>query len=48
MIAEVSDPTGSIASFCVSSPTSDAFGHHFVCLDTPQVVPVNLQSFEVE
>lgn len=48
LIAEVSDPTGSIASFCVSSPTSDAYGHHFVYLNTPVIVPVTLQSLEIE
>jgi hypothetical protein len=48
VIAEVSDPTQQIASFCVSSPTPDAYGHHFVYLNTPVAVPVTLQTFEVE
>jgi len=48
LIAEVSDPTQQIASFCVSSPTLDTYGHHFVYLNTPVVVPVTLQTFDVE
>ena len=48
VIAEVSDPTQQIASFCVSSPTQDTYGHHFVYLNTPVVVPVTLQTFDVE
>jgi hypothetical protein len=48
LIAEISDPTQQIASFCVSSPTLDTYGHHFVYLNTPVVVPVTLQTFEVQ
>jgi hypothetical protein len=48
LIAEFSDPNQQIASFCVSSPTLDTYGHHFVYLNTPVVVPVTLQSFEVQ
>jgi hypothetical protein len=48
VIAEVPDPTQQIASFCVSSPTLDTYGHHFVYLNTPVVVPVTLQTFEVQ
>ena len=48
LIAEFADPNQQIASFCVSSPTLDTYGHHFVYLNTPVVVPVTLQSFEVQ
>jgi hypothetical protein len=48
LIAEVPDPSGQIASFCLSTPTGDAHGVHFVYLNTPVVVPVELQTFEVE
>jgi hypothetical protein len=48
LIAEFSDPGQQIASFCVSSPTQDTYGHHFVYMNTPVVVPVTLQTFEVE
>lgn len=48
LIAEVSDPTNSIAGFCVSTPNKDAFGVHFVYLNDPTQVPVVLQAFAVE
>jgi hypothetical protein len=48
LIAEVPDPNGQIASFCVSTPTQDTHGVHFIYLNTPVVVPVELQTFEVE
>jgi hypothetical protein len=48
LIAEFSDPGQQIGSFCVSTPTQDTFGHHFVYLNTPVAVPVTLQTFEVE
>ena len=35
VIAEIPDPTGSIASFCVSTPTADEHGVHFVYLNNP-------------
>lgn len=48
LIAEVPDPSGSIASFCVSTPTADTHGVHFIYLDTPVIVPVTLQSLDIE
>jgi len=48
VIAEVPDPSGSIASFCVSTPTADSHGVHFIYLNTPIVVPVTLQSIDIE
>lgn len=36
LIAVVSDPSASIASFCVSTPTSDSHGVHFIYLNTPR------------
>jgi hypothetical protein len=48
LIAEVSDPTQQIASFCISTPTADTYGMHFVYLNTPIAVPVTLQTFEIE
>ena len=48
LIAEVSDPTQQIGSFCISTPTGDTYGMHFVYLNTPVAVPVTLQTFEVE
>jgi len=48
LIAEVDDPTGQIASFCVTTPTLDSHGVHFIYLNTPVAVPVTLQTFEVE
>jgi hypothetical protein len=48
LIAEVPDPNGTIASFCLSTPTGDAHGVHFVYLNTPISLPVTLQTFGVE
>jgi hypothetical protein len=48
LIAEVPDPNGQIASFCLSTPTGDAHGVHFDYLNTPVTVPVTLQTFDVE
>jgi hypothetical protein len=48
LIAEVSDPTNSIASFCVSTPSQDSHGVHFIYLNDPTVVPVELQSYDIE
>ncbi|MBY6203936.1 IPTL-CTERM sorting domain-containing protein [Halomonas denitrificans] len=36
IIAVVSDPNGAIASFCVSTPTGDTHGVHFIYLNTPE------------
>jgi hypothetical protein len=48
LIAEVPDPTQQIGSFCISTPTGDTYGMHFVYLNTPVASPVTLQSFGVE
>jgi len=48
LIAEVPDPTNSIASFCMTTPTADSFGMQFVYLNNPSMVPVELLSFDVE
>jgi hypothetical protein len=48
LIAEVPDPNGTIASFCLSTPTGDTHGVHFVYLNTPIALPVTLQTFDVE
>ncbi len=37
-----------IASFRVSTPTFDSFGVLRICLNDPTVIPVELQSFDVE
>ncbi len=47
-IAEVSDVGGSIASFCMSTPTADTFGVNNIYLNNPTAAPVTLQSFSIE
>ncbi len=48
LIAEVPDPSGTIASFCMSTPTADFHGVNFIYLNNPTPVPVTLQSFSIE